>query len=213
MRLGVFGGTFDPVHYGHLLLAERCRKECRLDEVWFVPAGTPPHKLNVSVTPASARAEMLELAIAGHPAFRVDRRELLRKEPCFTVETLEELAAEDPARELWFLMGGDSLADFPGWKAPRRILELARLAVAKRGSRPSASLEDLRRQFGGVIAERVQVVTMPVVDFSSSDVRERVRRGASIRYMVPRAVEGYIEAQRIYESRPSAPPTQREGAD
>jgi len=94
MRVGVLGGTFDPVHFGHLLLAELCREECRLDRVLFVPAGVPPHKLGRAITPAAARGAMLELAIAGNPAFAVDRRELQRRDPCYTVDTLRELRQE-----------------------------------------------------------------------------------------------------------------------
>src|SRR6202451_4791722 len=113
MRLGLFGGTFDPVHFGHLLLAERCREECRLDQVWFIPAGNPPHKTGELILPGSQRAEVLEFAIAGHPQFSVNRMELAREGRSFTVETLRELASQDPDRELFFLIGAASLCDFP----------------------------------------------------------------------------------------------------
>src|SRR5882724_8045043 len=115
MRLGIFGGTFDPVHVGHLLVAEQCREQCRLDQVWFIPAGIPPHKLSQTIAPGKARAEMLELAVAGHERFRVDRRELDRADPCYTVETLASLLSEDASRELSFVLGSDSLVDFPTW--------------------------------------------------------------------------------------------------
>ncbi|MCY2964715.1 MAG: nicotinate-nucleotide adenylyltransferase [Planctomycetota bacterium] len=198
MRLGILGGTFDPVHNGHLLLAERCREECRLDRVAFLPAGIPPHKLTQSITDGNSRAEMLSLAIVGRSEFVVDRRELKRTEPCFTVATLAELREEDPDRELVFLMGADSLADFPKWKAPGRILELAEIAVVNRGGAPIPDLSPLIEQFGASATGRVQIVTIPGIEIASRDIRERVRLGKSIRYLVPRAVECYIAEHRLY---------------
>ena len=119
MRLGIFGGTFDPVHYGHLLLAELCREACRLDQVWFVPAATPPHKSPRAITPAGQRLEMLELAVGGNECFAVSRLEVDRGGVSYTVDTLAELKAADPQRELFFLLGGDSLKDLPHWREPR----------------------------------------------------------------------------------------------
>jgi nicotinate-nucleotide adenylyltransferase len=238
MRLGIFGGTFDPIHYGHLLVAEQCREQCRLDQVWFLPAGVPPHKLERTIVAGKARAEMIEMAIAGHERLRVDRRELDRADPCYTVDTLAALYAEDPSRELFFLLGADSLLDFPTWREPRRIVELARLAVVNRGSNslpdrgvvqadvgrpsqvvrpgpPATSIEDdlrrssykeaplpdlepLRQILGDEFESRIEFVTIPGVDISSSDLRRRVREGKSIRYMTPRAVECYIETHKLY---------------
>lgn len=198
MRLGIFGGTFDPVHYGHLLLAEQCREQCRLDEVWFLPAGTPPHKTGRPISPGSARAEMLELAVAGHDRFKVDRRELRKPVPSFTVETLAELHAEVPDRELFFLMGADSLRDFPAWREPGRILELARLVAVNRADEPVADLRALSAALGDDSALRVQLVSIPRVDLSSSDMRRRVAEGRSLRYMTPRAVECYLETHALY---------------
>jgi nicotinate-nucleotide adenylyltransferase len=200
MRLGIFGGTFDPVHYGHLLLAEQCREQCRLDQVWFLPAGVPPHKLELTIAAGKARAEMLELAIAGHDGFRVDRRELDRADPCYTVDTLAALQAEDSTREFVFLLGADSLADFPTWREPRRIVELARLTVVNRGGGPLPDLGPLHPILGAALESRIAFVTIPGVDISSSDIRRRVRDGKSIRYMTPRAVECYIEAHKLYST-------------
>ncbi len=199
MRLGIFGGTFDPVHYGHLLLAEQCREQCRLDQVWFLPAGVPPHKLERTIAAGKARAEMLELAVAGHDGFHVDRRELDRADPCYTVDTLASLHAEDPTREIVFLLGADSLADFPTWREPRRIVELARLAVVNRGGAPLPDLGPLRPLLGAAIESRVEIVTIPGLDLSSSEIRRRVHAGKSIRYMTPRAVECYIETHGLYK--------------
>lgn len=199
MRLGILGGTFDPVHYGHLLLAEQCREQCQLDQVWFIPAGVPPHKVSRTITPGRARAEMLDLAVAGHPAFRVDRREIDRTDPCFTVDALATIHAEDPARELYFLMGEDSLLDFPTWREPQRILELVRLAVVNRSDTKERVGEEWWRRFPELnLADRVHHVRIPFVDLSSSEIRARIHGRRSIRFMTPRAVECYLEQHRIY---------------
>ena len=125
MRIGIFGGSFDPVHFGHLLLAECCREQGQLDAVWFLPAAIPPHKQQQrELTPAQNRIEMLELAIGGHPAFSVSRYETDRGGVNYTVETLAHFRDEDPARELFFLLGADMFRDLPQWRQPERICEL-----------------------------------------------------------------------------------------
>src|SRR4029078_9114612 len=133
MRLGIFGGTFDPVPYGHLLLAESCREQLQLDQVWFLPAAVPPHKQERTLAPAVARAEMLELAIGAHSAFVVCRHEIERGGVNFTAETLSHIHAEDPTRKLFFLMGADSLRNLPNWKNPEQICELATPVMVCRG--------------------------------------------------------------------------------
>ena len=197
MRLGIYGGTFDPVHYGHLLAAEQCREQCRLDEVWFLPAALPPHKQQVDITPGARRAEMLELATAGHPQLQVSRIELDRSGPSFTVDTLQQLREEQPDRELFLLIGADSLADFPTWREPARILEMAGVIVFNRG-RQGPDVPALAESLGSDLADRFQVVSMPEVDLSASDIRRRVQQGRSIRYMTPRAVEMYIQQNGLY---------------
>ena len=198
MRLGLYGGTFDPVHYGHLLLAEQCREQCRLDEVRFLPSGNPPHKQSGEMTSGQLRTEMLELALAGHPEFVVDRRELDRDGTTYTVDTLAEFAAEDSERELFFLMGADSLHDLPNWREPQRICELATIVAVNRGDRPLPSLEDIQRTLGEAVASRIEIVTMPGIDLSATDLRRRVRDRHSIRFMTPRAIEVFIDAHELY---------------
>lgn len=206
MRLGIFGGSFDPVHYGHLLLAESCREQARLDEVWFLPAAVPPHKQQEAKTPAAARIEMLELAIGGHPAFKVCRFEVERGGVNYTADTLAHLAAENPGAELFFLMGADSLRDLPTWHEPARVCELAIPVVVARSFAgqpdetvevdysPLAQLVDERR----LEAIRQHQVQMPRIDLSSREIRRRVAAGKTIRYQTPRAVEKYLEAARLY---------------
>lgn len=200
MRLGVFGGTFDPIHFGHLLLAERCREECRLDEVAFLPAGVPPHKQGQVLTSGVARSEMLELAIAGQPRFRVDRRELSKVTPSFTVETLREFHREHPQAELVFLMGADSLADFSQWREPQEILDLAEVAVVGRLGSATADLAYYRQLWGDRRVAQISQVQIPHIEFSSREIRARVAARKSIRFMTPRAVECYIEDRGLYRS-------------
>lgn len=198
MLLGLLGGTFDPVHYGHLLLAEQCREQCALDEVWFLPTGSPPHKRGNGISPGKARAEMLEFAVAGCPEFRVDRMELEREGTTYTVDTLEELHRRDPSRELFFLIGADSLIDLPTWRSPQRIGELATIVAVNRGDRPLPDQAALVATLGESLAERIRFVTMPGIDLSATDIRRRVRAGESIRFMTPRAVEAYIRERGLY---------------
>jgi nicotinate-nucleotide adenylyltransferase len=209
MRLGILGGTFDPVHYGHLLLAESCREACRLDQVWFLPAAIPPHKQQQELTPGAHRVQMIELAIAGHPAFLVVPYEVIRGGVNYTVDTLAHIKQEDPSRELFFLMGADSLGDLPNWKEPARLCELATPIVVRRlGSVLDAGESEMPEWSGldrllsadRVSAIRQQQVPMPRIDLSSSDIRQRVAAGHSIRYRTPRAVEKYIETHWLYRA-------------
>lgn len=200
MRVGILGGTFDPIHYGHLLIAESAREQLLLDQVRFVPAGDPPHKPGVPVTAARSRVEMLRLAIAGCPALTVDVRELDRPGPTFTVDTLQSIADDEPEAELFFLMGADSLRDFLTWKHPDRIATLARLVVCNRRGIAMPTSDQIIAWVGRDIASRVLTVTMPGVDLSATELRERIRSGRSIRFLTPRAVEQYIRETRLYET-------------
>lgn len=197
MNIGLFGGTFDPVHLGHLILAEIVRDECGLDELWFLPARVPPHKPSREISSAKARTAMLELAISGHAGFRLCDLELRREGPSFTIDTLRQLRKERSEHEFFLLMGADSLADLPNWKDPQEILQLARIIAVNRGE----TLPDLSctlGHLGDVAEERIQLVSIPAVAISATDLRERQRQGKSIRYQVPRSVELYIQHQGLY---------------
>ena len=200
MRLGLFGGTFDPVHYGHLLLAECCREQCSLDQVWFVPCGHPPHKRR-ELTPGPARIDMLYLAISGYAPFAICPLEIERPGISYSVDTLSEVRRLQPTAELFFMMGGDSLHDLPTWREPARILELATLVVVRRPQSPAPdfSLLDALVPAGQSAPRRHLVVDMPQIDTSSRGLRERVAAGQSIRFRTPRAVEKYIETHGLYK--------------
>ncbi len=199
MHIGIFGGTFDPVHLGHLILAEQCREQARLDRVLFVPAARPPHKLDQSLTPFARRVEMLALAIAGNPAFQIDDLEKDRPGPSYTVDTLEELHRRYPADELTLLIGSDTLADLAHWRAPERIGRLADVLVVARPGWPFAGMEEARAALHLPTDLRLAyLVHAPLIDISSRDLRRRVAEGRSLRYLVPRAVECYVQAHRLY---------------
>ena len=186
VRLGVFGGTFDPPHFGHLALAEWARVELGLDQVWFVPAGTPPHKRGGSATAARHRLAMTRLAARGNRAFRVSTLECRRPGPSFTVDTLRAIARAHPGAKLHLLMGADTYATFADWREPGAIARAATLVVALR---PGS-----RRAGGG----RVRWLSNPGLDVSSSALRARAARGRSLRYLVPDAVARYIARHRLY---------------
>jgi nicotinate-nucleotide adenylyltransferase len=200
MRVGVFGGTFDPVHTGHLILAEQAREQGRLDEVWFVPAPRPPHKDEPDLTRFEQRVEMLALALAGNPAFRIDELEKERSGPSYTVDTLAELRRRHPSHEFFLLVGSDTLVDLPHWHEPVRVLEQAGLLVMARPGSVVPTVEQLRAQLpmSGEAPLRLQVVETPQIDISSRDLRRRAASGHSLRYFLPRSVEYYIHDKRLY---------------
>jgi nicotinate-nucleotide adenylyltransferase len=206
MRVGVYGGTFDPVHHGHLILAEQCREQGRLEQVWFVPAPRPPNKRDLALTRYEQRVEMLQLALAGQPAFRIDEIEKERAGPSYTVETLAELQRRHPGDEFFLLVGGDSLADLPNWREPQRILQLAGLLVMDRPGSPAPTAEQLRAALELKPADplRLEMVDSPRIDISSRDLRRRAASGRSLRYLVPRAVECYILEKALYRNEPAS---------
>jgi nicotinate-nucleotide adenylyltransferase len=215
MTLVVFGGTFDPPHYAHLLLAECARAELGGSRVVFLPAGDPYHKhaaapADHEPTAAEHRLAMLRLAVADNDRFVVDDRELRREGPSYTVDTLSEIAAEGNP-DLTLVIGSDSLGDFPFWKEPQRILALARIAIATKPSElgdggapafrarrtpdsPGAPADLVSR----LTKQSFQLRTMPQVAISSTIIRARVRDRLPIRYLVPDAVESYIREHRLY---------------
>lgn len=199
-RIGIYGGSFDPVHLGHLLLAESCREQLELDEVRFIPAYVSPFKLQQKPSDAKERIEMLQLALAGQQAFSLDRREIDRGGISFTVDTLRSLHEELPDSEFFLLMGADSLVDFLKWKDPQEICRLAWIAVVERGGHDGIRWDVLQ---GLMNQERYEKtlsmrVTMPIFEVSSTDLRQRAASGKSLRFRTPRAVEQYIRSHELY---------------
>jgi nicotinate-nucleotide adenylyltransferase len=190
-RVGLLGGTFDPPHVAHLAAAAAARRELELDAVWFVPAGRPPHKPGRAVSPAATRLALLRRALAGLEGFRIQPLELERRGPSFTVDTLETLSRRHPGHQWWLIVGTDMLADLPHWRRPARVLELAGIAAVPRPGHPG-------RWPRGLARGRFRLLDAPALDLSSSDLRARVARGASIRFLTPDAVERYVRRVGLY---------------
>jgi nicotinate-nucleotide adenylyltransferase len=202
-RVGILGGTFDPIHYGHLVIAEQVREALQLDRVLFVPAARPPHKLDVAISPEVDRAAMVKLAIAGNSAFSACSVELERDGPSYTVDTLETLTDEahrdGVARSFVFILSSEAASALPNWRSPARILELAQLAVVRRLGFNEPDPRVLSEIAGGFPDRVLAVDTLPLAH-SASDIRSRSASGRSIRYLVPPAVESYIRDHRLYLS-------------
>lgn len=192
------GGTFDPIHYGHLILAEQAWEEFGLEKVLFVTAADPPHKSSRSVTPAHHRHAMTGLAIQKNAHFELSSVEIDRPGPSYTVDTLRlMLDFYGDSIDMYLLLGTDEAECFMSWREPRRIIESAKLVVA---NRPGCSIESALEVLPDDISSSTAVLRMPGVDISSSDLRERVNLGRSIRYLVPEPVEDYIIENGLYAS-------------
>jgi nicotinate-nucleotide adenylyltransferase len=203
-RIGVFGGTFDPPHLGHLVAAQGALHQLQLDDVLWTPAGRPPHKPGRPISSAADRVAMVERAIAGNPCFILCRADLDAPGPCYTSDLLARLSAQLGAGiQLYFIAGMDSLRDLLTWHEPVRVLELAMLAAATRPG-PDADLAALEAAIPGA-AGRVVRVDIPALDISSTDLQRRIRAGQPVRYLTPDAVIEYIAARGLYGS------TAREG--
>ena len=198
-RTALFGGSFNPVHDGHLLLADEVREQLALARVVFMPAGVPPHKPAAEVAPAADRFAMVKLAIADNPAFEVSDLELRRAGPSYTVDTLEALGV--PASELFLVIGSETFLDLLSWREPRRVAALCRLAVVPRtGSAFDPDGEAARKVVREIGLERddVRVVHATSLSLSASELRARAAAGRSLRYRVPPAVATYIADHRLY---------------
>ena len=196
-RTGVFGGTFDPVHVGHLIAAEEARAALSLDEVVFVPAGRPWFKEGRPLTGAGHRLAMVELAVAGHAHFRVSDAEVRRPGPSYTVDTLEELRAGlGEAAEIYLIVGTDVLSELSRWHRPARVFEMATIVGMRRpGAEPDLEqLEEVSRD----APSRTLILDGPCIEVSGADLRRRVAEGRPIRYMVPEAVARYIREHCLY---------------
>jgi nicotinate-nucleotide adenylyltransferase len=197
-RVGVLGGTFDPIHDGHLVAAQEAWHQLALDYLFLVPAGDPPHKPGHPSAPARDRFRMVELAIAGRDHLRASRVDLDRPGPHYTADMLALLRDElGPGVRLFFVEGADSLADLATWYRPERIVAIADLAVVGRPGY-SVDLEALERRLPG-LSKRIHWVSMPALDISSTDLRVRVRTGRPISYLLPAPVEAYILEGRLYQ--------------
>ena len=204
-RLGIMGGSFDPIHIAHLLMAETVREALSLDRVLFLPTGTQPLKQDTQATPAEHRVAMLELAIKSNPTFALSTVDIDRAGPSYTADSLEQLRKEWGRREetaMWFIVGSDALLNFPKWHQPERVIAQARLAVVRRPTF-DADLAPMEAAVPGLSAA-IDWVDAPLIEVSGTDIRKRVAEGLSIRYRVPDAVRDYIASHGLYQRLTSA---------
>jgi nicotinate-nucleotide adenylyltransferase len=203
MRTGILGGSFDPVHLGHLWIGEAASEQLSLDRLLWIPTATQPLKPEGPVATDQQRLDMLRLAIAGREGHEVDSRELVREGRSYTVDTVNDLISECPEDDFFLIIGSDSLASMQKWHRPDELLSKVTLAVVRRAGDPPVDFDVLR----GIVDEkrihrfRDFVIEMPLIELSSSELRRRAEQGRSFRHRVPHAVEAYIEANEIYRQR------------
>ena len=214
--IGIFGGTFDPIHYGHLRLAEEAREQCGLAEVRFIPSGTPPHRAAPQAG-AADRLAMVQLALAGQPGFVADAREVERTDPCYSVQTLAALRAEvGTARPLCWLLGSDAFLQLHRWWHWRELFDLAHLVVIQRPGQPlgnamlKADAELLAEYRARLVpaplalretaAGGIAVLEVPLLEIAATDLRRRIEEGRSLRYLLPDAVLTYLQTHSVYPS-------------
>lgn len=197
-RIGVMGGTFDPIHMGHLVTAEAVRTEYQLDNVLFIPAANPPHKAKQEVTPAIHRYIMTAMATSSNPYFHVSSIELDRPGPSYTIDTVYELVDRFGAgTELYFITGADAVQEIPTWDRIEELLGLCQFIAATRpGCLPT--VDNIKEYFGELGKTRIHRLNTPELEISSTDIRERVKNGCSIKYIVPESVENYIWKEGLY---------------
>lgn len=201
-QIGLFGGTFDPPHLGHLILAAEALEQLGLSRLLWILTPQPPHKGEASITPPQIRLQMLNLALQDEPRFKVCRVEMDRPGPHYTVETLRLLQAEYPQAAFTFLMGGDSLRDLPGWREPAEILRLTSLGVMRRPG-DTIDLPALEQRLPG-LRERLRFLEAPLLEISSRQIRQRVQQGRAFRYYLPSAVYVFLQQHSLYRSGPPA---------
>lgn len=197
-KLGVMGGTFDPVHYGHLVAAETARDELSLDKVIFIPAGKPPHKPDRRITAFRDRYRMMELATAANDFFETSSIEFDRAGPSYTIDTIRAMLVLYPGAEIYFITGADAVLDLDTWKDAGQLLALCYFVAA---SRPGYQLNGLREKIAAYIdppEQRILHIEIPALAISATDIRRRVREGKTIKYLLPEPVEEYIYRHALY---------------
>ena len=200
MNIGVLGGTFDPIHNGHLLLAEEVRARLNLAETLFVPAGQPWLKVDNPISSAEHRVEMMRLAIVDRPYFKLEVMEIRRPGPSYTVDTIDRLKAQlGIGNELFFILGADNLAELPLWRESSRLITICHLVVVPRPDYPLPDLKALEALIPG-LSQKVTLMDKPEINISASAIRSRVARGLSIHHLVPEPVEEYIKQHKLYVS-------------
>jgi nicotinate-nucleotide adenylyltransferase len=198
MKIGVLGGTFDPIHLGHLRVAEEVAARLNLAETIFMPAGQPWLKANNVISPAEHRVEMVRLALAGKPYFKLSTMEIERAGPTYTIDTIAELSRQlGSGHGLFFILGWDNLTQLPAWREPSRLVKMCHMVAVPRVDYPPPDLASLEAVLPG-LSQSVILLDEPLVDINASEIRRMVARGLSIHHLVPEPVERYIKQHRLY---------------
>ena len=197
-RIGLFGGTFDPPHLGHLILASEAQTQLELTRLLWILTPDPPHKQDQTITPTEHRLAMVKLAIQDNPSFELSRVELDRPGPHFTLDTVHIIAGQNPDAEIVPIIGGDSLRDLPTWHEPKELLYACHWVGVMRRPSDAANLEALERELPG-ITSKVHYVDAPLLEIASRDIRSRIALGESVRYYLPQPVYEYIEEHHLYK--------------
>lgn len=200
MKIGIVGGTFNPIHVGHLMLGEYAYEECGLDEVWFLPNGNPPHKhiTNKEIS-ADIRLEMAEVAIQDVPYFKIQSYEIEKKEVSYSYATMQEFVCRYPEAQFYFIIGSDSLFTLEKWMHPEILLKLCTILVACRENMDVELMKQRILYLNDKYNSNIQLLQMPLLEISSSEIRSRVQQKKSIKYIVPECVAQYIEEHKLYE--------------
>lgn len=199
MKIGIMGGTFNPIHHGHLILSEYIRTEAGLDKIVFIPTGLPPHKVGEEVLEGRIRLEMVQLAIRNNPYFTWSDMEIRRKETSYTIDTIGELKRLYDKAQLYLIIGADNLLSIHTWKDYKRVLEEVNIIVANRlGSKRLLVVEEIER-LNNSLGVNIKNINSPIIEISSTEIRERVRQNKSIKYLVPELVEDYILRNNLYK--------------
>lgn len=199
-KIGIMGGTFNPIHLGHLLLAEQAKEAFDLDEVLFIPSGNPYMKDTTPVLDGKIRAHMTALALEGHPYFSISSIELDKSGPTYTYETLETLKAKNPDDTYYFLVGADSLLTMETWKNPERIFQNCVVAASVRGTGTEDKIRKIATHLIYEYHADIRILPVRFIDISSSEIRERISKGKSVRYMLPEKVWNYIYDNNLYQN-------------
>lgn len=198
MKIGIMGGTFDPIHTGHLIIGEYARTTLDLDKIIFIPVGLPPHKDNSKVSTSSKRLEMTKLAISSNSYFYLSSIEVDRKEITYTIDTIKELKKIYKEDELYFVIGGDSLFEIEKWKDFEQLIKLCKFVVLERPGRTKEEIEQKKIELKLSYKIELEKIYSPLIDISSTEIRERVKNNLSIKYLVPESVEAYIMYHKLY---------------
>lgn len=198
MKIGIIGGTFDPIHNGHLIIGEYARTTLNLDKVIFIPVGIAPHKDNKKITDSQTRVKMVDLAIESNPHFYQSLIEVKRDRIAYTVETITSLKEEYKEDELYFIMGGDSIFEIESWKDSLKLMKICKFIVLDRGYKTKedirAKMDELRSLYG----MEVQDIRSPIIEISSTEIRNRIKNNLSIKYLVPKELEDFILLNNLY---------------